>query len=130
MTTELKSPQQQIYDAVFIKSLNLTDNTYMYLPDGNAGYPFVYVGEQFDQDIANKSTVAGNVQQTLHIYGTVKQRRQVSTLVNNLKRDLRTINHTENFNVTVKGIDGQIILDNSTSTNLLHGIVEVEFSFN
>lgn len=127
---DLKSPQQQIYDAVFLKSFNLTVNTHLFLPDGSAAYPFVYVGEQSDQDRANKSSVAGNVQQTLHIYGTVKQRREVTTLINNLKTELRNINKTENFRVTVRGIDSQLILDNSTPTNLLHGIVEVEFSFN
>lgn len=130
MTDELKSPQQQIYDAVFSRSLSLDYDTYDYLPAKDASLPFVYVGEQFDQDRATKSSLYGDVQQTIHIYGSHKQRRQVTTMINNLKTEIRRMKRTDNFYLNVKGINSQILIDNSTSTTLLHGIVEVEFTFN
>lgn len=130
MITDLKSPQQQIYDLVFKQACNLGYEVYDYLPAKDAKLPFIYVGEQFDQDYANKSSVAGEVQQTIHIYGSYKQRRQVSTLIDKLKHDVRRVKKTDNFDITVSGLNSQIITDNSTSTTLLHGIAEFEFKFN
>lgn len=130
MTEELRSPQQQIYDAVYLCSLDLGYDTYDYLPAKEASLPFVFVGEQFDQDRQTKSSLYGDVQQTIHIYGGKRQRRQVNDMINRLKVELRKLKRTDNFYLTWKGINSQIMIDNSTSTTLLHGIVEVEFTFN
>jgi|SRR5699024_2534985 len=124
------SPQFQLYNAVYARSLSLGYDTYDYLPAKDAKLPFVYVGEQFDQDRQTKLSLYGDVQQTIHIYGNKKQRMQVTQMINNLKTELRRMKTTDNFYVNVRGIDSQIMIDDSTSTTLLHGIVEVEFTFN
>lgn len=124
------SPQQQIYDRVFSESLNLNYHTYDYLPASDAQLPFVFIGEQFDQDTANKSTVTGNVQQTIHIYGSKRQRKEVSTMMNSLKFVMRKIRKTDNFHISVIGLNSQMMVDNSTPSTLWHGIVEIEFKFN
>lgn len=126
----MQSPQLQIYNAVFMKSLGLKYPTYDYLPPSSASLPFVYVGEQFDQDRQTKDVIFGDVQQTVHVYGSYKQRRQVTDMMNSLKAEIRTINKTSNFYVTVKGISTQTMIDDSTSETLLHGIIEVDFTFN
>ena len=130
MSVVTKSPQLQIYDITYIASLDLGYSTYDYLPDESAGLPFVFIGEQFSQDRANKSTVNGNVQQTIHVYGSHKQRRQVAEMIGNLRHEIRKLKHTDNFYITVVNMNDQIIIDNSTPTTLLHGMLEVEFSFN
>lgn len=130
MVTELHSPQFQIFLKVYSESLALGYDTFDYLPDDATSLPFVYIGEQFDIDTANKSTVTGLVNQTIHVYGGIKQRNQVSKMVNNLKTVIRRIRKTDNFDISVRGISGQTLLDNSTTSTLLHGIVEVEFKFN
>lgn len=126
MSIELKSPQQQIYDAVFLVSLNLGYATYDYLPANEVAYPFVYVGEQFDQDIPTKTAIHGQVQQTIHIYHTHRKRRELTTMINNLRTELRKIKRTENFDVTVAGISSRTLPEEK----LLHGVLEVEFKFN
>lgn len=130
MATELRSPQFQIYLKVFSESLALGYETYDYLPDDATSLPFVYIGEQFDVDTANKSTVTGLVSQTIHIYGSMEQRDQVYKMANNLRTVIRRIRKTDNFDISVREVSGQILPDNSTTTALLHGIVEVEFKFN
>src|SRR5699024_3243133 len=84
----------------------------------------------FDQDRQTKLSLYGDVQQTIHIYGNKKQRMQVTQMINNLKTELRRMKTTDNFYVNVRGIDSQIMINDSTSTTLLHGIVDVEFTFN
>lgn len=130
MPIDLKSPQQQIYDAVFIASLNLGYSTYDYLPANEVKYPFVYIGEQFDNDLRTKTSIYGNVQQRVHLYHTYRDRREITTMMDNLKSEFRKLKRTENFNVTCKSINAQTLPDNSSSERLLHGIIEVEFQFN
>lgn len=124
------SPQQQIFNEVYRVCLALGYSTYDYLPAKEASYPFVFIGEQFDQDRANKSTVTGNVQQTIHIYHDYRRRGDVTSMMNAIKRELRKLKHTRNFYINVRNINSQILPDNSAAQALLHGIVEVDFHFN
>lgn len=130
MVTDLKSPQQQVFDAIFKASVELGYNTFDYLPDSSEGLPFVYVGEQFDQDRKTKQFLYGDVQQTIHIYGDQKKRREVSTMIDKLKVAIRRIKRTENFYINVRNVTGQILIDDSTSKPLQHGIIEVDLTFN
>ncbi len=130
MATELKSPQQQIFDAVFLASLRLNYRTYDYLPAKDVGYPFVCIGEQSDQDRRTKTSIYGNVQQTIHIYHLIENRRDLTGMMDRLKVDLRKLKRTENFYITCKNITAQTIQDTSTPQALWHGIIEAEFTFN
>lgn len=127
---DYKSPQQQIFDAVFKASLKLGYATFDYLPADKVGYPFVYIGEQFDQDRKTKQHLYGDVQQTIHIYHDYKKRRELTDMMNKLKTEIRRIKHTENFYINVKGLNSQTLLDTTTPNTLLHGILEVDFTFN
>lgn len=130
MATELKSPQQQIFDAVFLASLRLNYRTYDYLPAKDVGYPFVYIGEQSDQDKRTKTSIYGNVQQTIHIYHLIENRRDLTGMMDALKVELRKLKRTENFYVRCKKITAQTIQDTTTPQALWHGIIEAEFTFN
>ena len=130
MTTDLKSPQQQIFDAVFAASLELGYPTYDYLPANEASYPFVFVGEQFDNDIETKGPIYGHVTQTIHVFHNYRRRRELTTMMNNLKTACRKLKRTENFYIACKNISTRTLVDETTrSQPLLHGIIEVEFSF-
>jgi len=127
---EYKSPQQQIFDAVFLLSLNLGYHTYDFLPPKGAAYPFVYVGEQFDQDSQTKTSVYGRVQQTVHVFHTVRNRRDVTDMMDAIKAECRKLKRTENFHVTVKNITSQIQNETAGTEQLKHGIIEIDFQFN
>lgn len=130
MATNLKSPQQFIFDEVFIQSLNLGYKTFDYLPSSSAGYPIVIIGEQFSEDVANKTNVHGFVNQTIHIYHNRKRRRELTDMINALKASFRRMKQAGPYRVRVNSIDDQIMFDNSTAETLLHGIIDVEFRFN
>lgn len=127
---EYKSPQQQIFDAIFKTSEALGYRTFDYLPANDAGYPFVYIGEQFDQDRNLKDVVIGTVEQTIHVYETQRKRRALTDMMDNLKRDIRKLKHTENFYISSININARTIPDNSTPQPLWHGIIEVTLKFN
>lgn len=124
------SPQQQVFNAVYAASIGLGYSTFDFLPAKETEYPFVFIGEQFDQDRRTKQHIFGNVQQTIHFYHDYRQRSELTAMMDNLKVELRSLKRTPNFYITCKNITGQIIIDDSTAQTLLHGIVEVEFTFN
>lgn len=126
MPNERKSPQQEIYDAVFLIAHDLGYSVFDYLPAEDEKYPFVYVGEQSDRDRVTKTSVHGRVHQSVHIYHSHRQRRELTTMINNLKAEFRKLKHTDHFYVSVKDITGQVFPEEK----LLHGFIEVEFQFN
>lgn len=130
MVAGLMSPQMQIFSEVFKISEGLGFSTYDYLPAKETKLPFVFVGEQFDVDKANKTSVTGEVSQTIHIYGIYTERRNVTSIMDDLKTEIRKLRRTSNFMVNVRGINSQTIIDDSTAQTLLHGIVEIDFKFN
>ncbi len=124
------NPGQEIFTKIMSISKDLGYKTYDYLP-GEVGYPFVFIGEQFSQDIPNKSAVFGTIQQRIHVYGYSTQRGTVSSMMDEILRECRKLESTNHFYVSItQNVSQQIIPDNSTNTPLNHGILEVEFKFN
>lgn len=126
----MKSPQQQIYDACFRVSLALGYSTWRYLPGKEADYPFVFVGEQYDDDSATKSVIFGDVVQRIHIYHVDSKRVELTSIMDAIKLNLRKLKHTETFYINVKKINSQTLPDNTAAQALWHGIIEIEFRFN
>jgi len=126
----INSPQLEIFNAIFKISHNLGFSTYDYLPAKETNYPFVYLGEQFDVDVANKSTITGIVTQRIHIYHDYKKRGDMAIMINELKTELRKLNKSKTFHLSVGRLSAQMIPDNSTAAPLIHGILEVDIKFN
>lgn len=122
------NPQQEIFNEVYNLSSRVID-TYDYLPD-DVAYPFSFIGEQQTIDDPNKSSIFGNVVQTIHFYGLATRRFSLVDSMNELKAGCRRLNNTENYNVSVASIREQIVPDNSTNTKLNHGTLDIEFRFN
>ena len=150
-----KSPQQEIYDAIYLRAEKVSEimaeatgeesfEVFNYLPHSNIKRPFVFIGEQFNQDIENKTVLSGDVQQTIHIYGKHTDRRKVTDIANKLQsvvRDMRNtslditikgrpVKHEGHFYTNVKRITNQTLIDNTTPETLVHMILEIEVYFN
>lgn len=126
----IKSPQQAIFDAVFMVCLELGYPTFDYLPPESQTLPFVYVGEQFDQDRATKSMVYGRVQQRIHIYHDYTRRADLTRMMDAIKRETRKIRKVSGFNIQANMPNSQTLIDQSTNKALYKGIIEIPFSFN
>src|SRR5699024_9989508 len=96
----------------------------------DAAYPFVYVGEQFDNDRNTKSAIYGDVIQRIHIYHDYRKRSELTGMMDNLKREIRKLKRADGFALNIKRINAQTLLDTSATEPLYHGIVEVNITFN
>lgn len=126
---EEKSMQQELFDAVYATSLRLGYETYDYAPQG-VSFPIVQVGEQFEQEQRTKSGPYAIVQQTIHVYHYYTQRRELTSIVDMLKKELRQLRRSGPFYFAYRNATGRTMTDNSTSNTLLHAVLEVEFRIN
>lgn len=124
-------PQQELFTALKLAFEDLGYAVYDgELPPDGTPYPFVYLGDFQQIDDINKSAVFGNVFPTIHVWSNLpKQRGTVSAMLLHLKTACRKLKRTDNFSWDLRNVNQRISSDNTTTTPLLHGILEAEFAF-
>lgn len=116
LLTEIKKSGYDVYDG--------------FLPPDGTPYPFIYLADSQQSDDANKTAVFGNVYQTIHVWhNNPRQRGTVSKMLLAIKSACRRLDHTENFAWNVQNVNQRILPDTTTKQPLLHGLLEIEFSF-
>src|SRR5690625_5250600 len=124
-----KSPEQELYDAIFLTCLNLGYSTYDYLPPDGPQYPLVFIGELFQQDRHTKSGLFGDIQVTVHGYTNYKERRETTTMRDNIKLALYRLKQAGSINVILKEGAVQIFIDDTGTVQKLDGILELDFTY-
>lgn len=124
-------PQQELFTRILLDLKALGHDVYDgFLPPEGTAYPFIYMGDFQMTDDANKTAVFGNVFPTIHVWSnTPKNRGTVSKMLLEIKNVLRKIDHTDNFSWFVVNINQRILMDTTTKTPLLHGVIEAELKF-
>lgn len=125
-------PQQELFTALLVElRKRYPDQVYdTFLPPEDTPYPFFYLSGNLQVDLPNKTAVFGNVSQTIDIWhDNPKQRGTVSQMMLDAKTICRSLEHTANFAWMVRDVTQRILPDTTTKQPLLHGILEVEFSF-
>ncbi|MEQ7302956.1 hypothetical protein [Enterococcus avium] len=124
----MKDVTQLIYDETFKQCRRFTKKVYRELPE-DVGYPFIYLGEQFDQPNETRTlyVTVGTSQLTIHVYGLAAKRKQTTDLLHDLKLALRYFRHP---NFSVNGITSNILYENPDQTEtLVHGILTMDVSY-
>ena len=125
------SPQQEIFTKLRELGFKITKNTFDYLP-GTAKYPFIFIGEQYSTDQANKTAVFGYVDSTIHFYSNnPRARGSLTSLMDDYISLLRKTVETENYYLAILSLNYRVITENieNSKEQLLHGIVEVRQHF-
>lgn len=101
-----------------------------FLPPDGTPYPFIYLGNNTQTDQTTKRERIGNVSQTVHIWHNSPMKRgTVSQMLAAIKMLCYHLEHTNNFSWAVRNINQRILSDNTTSTPLLHGVLDIEMKF-
>lgn len=116
----------QLEKALKSKDVNVYDT---FLPSEGTPYPYVYIGNsQLVDDYGNKTMVLGDITQVVDVWhNNPRKRGELSEIMQTIKKVARQINHTNNFAFMIQNIDQRILPDTSTSTPLLHGVLELDF---
>lgn len=124
-------PQQELFTRLLTEIKALGYDVYDgFLPPDGTPHPFVYLADSQLTDDANKTAVFGNVYQTIHVWhNNPRQRGTVSKMLLAIKNVCRRLDHTGNFAWNVRNVNQRILPDTTTKQPLLHGLLEIEFSF-
>lgn len=126
----MMNPQQELYDALFIRSQDLGFDTYDHLPlEGEpAPYPFVVVGETQTVKSATKTALQAEFYITCHVWGSEEQRLRVSQMMAQL--DAAQILHSKHYAFVQQfnDTDQQQLQDTSVKNTVLnHGVITLAF---
>ena len=127
----MMEPQQALFTAVRGKLLeSYPDSVYDgQLPGKGTPYPFIYLGEFNQNDRETKSVILGNIPVTIHVWHSdFTKRGTVSAMLAAVKSVLRSATCAD-YSFMVRSVVSRIIPDNTTSTPLMHGIVEATVYF-
>ena len=124
-------PQQALFTAVRKKLLEAYPGS-VYdgeMPGPDTPYPFIYLGEFGQEDTETKSVIIGYCPVTIHVWHSrADQRGTVSAMSLAVKTVLRQVVHND-YSFHAKNVRSRIAPDNTTTTPLLHGIVEAQVYF-
>ena len=124
------SPTQEIFQLCRTTAIKVigASSTFDYLPGKDTPYPFIFVGEQYNFDTANKTAVHANVTQYIHFYhNDWKKRGTLSNLINQFIAEIRKKTHTSHYYVNIVSLNTRMLTDNTTATPLMHGVIDIEF---
>lgn len=123
------SPGKQILDKIWDDLLAKGYDVYDYLPAKDVSYPFVHLGDTFDNDNERiKGLLRNEVTQRIDIYHTLKNRKQLTEMHEYIKSYLRSLHETKDYTVKLSNpITSFIGKDDSTSTTYFRGFIEVDF---
>lgn len=122
------SPQQQLFGRLLTDIRKEGYTVYDGMIPEDAGYPFIYMGENQTVGAFRKDAIQGTVYQTIHIYhNDLKRRGDLSLIINDIIGICVNIANTTHW--LLSECLEQVLPDNSTSVPLMHGIVDVAFRF-
>lgn len=121
------TPNHDLFRKLFSLS-DLRVDTYDYLPNADAKYPFVYIGEYNGSDTPNND-LYGTVRQTVHIYGTRKNRSKIDNISAYLENTVKHFKEGYEYNFNHLTTDKQVIADNTDVQPLLHIVLDITFSY-
>ena len=121
------TPNHDLFRKLFALS-DLRVDTYDYLPNADAKYPFVYIGEYNGSDTPNND-LYGTVRQTVHIYGTRTHRSKIDNVSAYLENTVKYFKEGYEYNFNHLTTDKQVIADNTDVQPLLHIVLDFTFSY-
>lgn len=127
------SPSLELRDAIYKYCTQKGYRVYTHLPlqNENAPYPFVVVGERQTSNTPYKAMIGATIYQTIHIWGTDRQLKQVDEIMNDLTQLTFKVIKTANYKFTGRSnlVDSRILEDDSVEDTVLeHGVLTLSFS--
>lgn len=122
-------PQQELFSTMLVRLKKLGYDVYDgVLPPDDTPYPFIYLADSQLIDDNMKNATMCTVTQTVNVWhDNVRERGTVSNILYAIKQMAYAMESTKTFKWLLVNVNQQIIPDTTTSTPLLHGIIQFEF---
>lgn len=121
----------ELFNRVFeFSQIVIGFDTYDYLPDEQANYPFIVLDNMEDVPVNLKTEVFGRTDITIHVWGNDEMRNEVTEAISKLVnlREIESKNYK--FKARLRENSSQILNDTSVAnTNLIHGVATLVFDW-
>lgn len=126
------SPQQSVFMLCKNTALDIFDGkVYDYLPGKETDYPFIFIGEQFSNDIVNKSVIFAKITQRVHLFhNDFREKRKINDIFFEYMQTIREREKAFDRDFLVHEMTYRMLTDNTTDTPLMHGVLEITFLVN
>jgi hypothetical protein len=104
-------------------------DTYDYVPDAHAKYPFIWLDSEL-QDEGGSKDLIGTVTQQMRIYGRLTDRNKIDSLTTLIRNDLVNARDAFDYSIRLTGFEIDPIKENDNGTPLLHYSVMATFQYN
>lgn len=121
------TPNHDLFRKIFAISDARVD-TYDYLPNADASYPFVYIGENNGSDTPNNDLI-GTARQTVHIYGIRAHRAKIDNISAYLESVVKNLKDGYEYHFNHSRTEKQVITDNTDVQPLLHIVLDFAFNY-
>lgn len=121
------TPNHELFRLIY-QMAEAREKTFDFLPEAGTKYPFIYIGENTAQEAQNND-LWGTVGQTVHIYATREQRAYLDDISAYLETLVKNISGKWEYNLQHTNTNKQIIPDNTDVQPLLHGVLDVSFTY-
>lgn len=121
------TPLNAIYSKVF-EVCNKNGRTFDYLPDGDAEYPFIFLGNIRVEDEKN-SDLIGQANLRLDAYGLRTHRNALDIIQMSLNNDFMRLDEAFNYNIRVTRLNTEIRPENMDRQPLLRMMMELEIEY-
>lgn len=94
------SPEQELYDKLFINCISILDeeHVYDYLPPAEVSYPFIRIGDVNTNGSPTGTSIGGEYTITIDVWGSQKQKIEVAELTDKIYQLAKGYFKTEHFN--------------------------------
>lgn len=100
------------------------------MPPEHTPYPFVYLGEAMILEGSIKTGRVGQYSQTVHVWSDHFNRRgDLARLMEEIVQRCARIIRTDRYGTMLSSHSMRILADSSTKTPLLHGVIELNYSY-
>lgn len=127
----MKSPDQQLFDALYAASLGLGYRTHDVLPPEGAPYPFVHIGSVTITPRATKSYLLASATAQIDVYADIKDRRTASDMTHRLLQAASCITDIEgglSFGFDADRSQIIAVQDTTTPTALWHFAAQIVYT--
>lgn len=124
-------PEQELFDELYEICQQACSRTFDYLPMNEVEYPFIQLGNTQQVDIGYKNTRGAILTQTINVWGTLKMRFRVTSMMEEINQMASGTLYTDHFRFVSRAsrTDKQIMNDTSVpDTVLVHGIMTLVFN--
>lgn len=120
--------EQEFFDRIGLEVEGLGYDVYPTLPPLETAYPFVVIGENHITRKLTSTRLLGKAYATLHVWGKLDQRKTVSKAMEDIASSLVELQlETRRLKQNANGTSYRIMGDDSTDSQLWHGVMHLEY---